>query len=140
MTSLYPDWHGLCVQELCPSPAPASSVCRPTLTGTVCVSRSSAPPLPCPGLQCLSAYPDWRAPCVASGRLVLGAGVGLLCQLLLVYSGSSRTLQHVIEVSPSSWLQEQLADVCSRWVGQLAAVQLAPVAGHLFRVWRGRFD
>ncbi|KAF0297494.1 Zinc transporter 6-B [Amphibalanus amphitrite] len=56
-------------------------------------------------------------PDVATGRMVLGAAVGLLCHLLLVYSGPSRTLQHVIEVSPSSWLQEQFADVCSSLCG-----------------------
>ncbi|XP_037077437.1 zinc transporter 6-A-like [Pollicipes pollicipes] len=51
-------------------------------------------------------------PDVVTGRLVLGAATGLFSHVLLVYAGRNRTLEHVIQVSPSSWLQEQFADVC----------------------------
>ena len=50
-------------------------------------------------------------PFYSRGRLILGASVCLVTHLLTIYLSPNTALNHVMEVSSSSWLQEHTADV-----------------------------
>ncbi|XP_038073288.1 zinc transporter 6-A-like [Patiria miniata] len=48
---------------------------------------------------------------IHTGRLMLGAGLGLICHITVTYGANSKAFRHVIEASRSSWLQEHFADM-----------------------------
>ncbi|XP_071505038.1 zinc transporter 6-like [Diadema antillarum] len=53
-----------------------------------------------------------QPPEIHTGRLMLGAILGLFSHLVLLYGSSNQAFSHVSSASKSSWLQEHFADIC----------------------------
>ncbi|PIK62295.1 putative zinc transporter 6 [Apostichopus japonicus] len=51
-------------------------------------------------------------PDIHTGRLMLGAALGLFCHMVVTYGNRNSALNHVSTSSKSSWLQEHFADIC----------------------------
>nr|XP_054759168.1 zinc transporter 6-like [Lytechinus pictus] len=53
-----------------------------------------------------------QPPEIHTGRLMLGAILGLFSHLVLLYGSRNQAFSHVSTASKSSWLQEHFADIC----------------------------
>ena len=49
------------------------------------------------------------------GRLLVGTVFGLAVHLVLTFCINNRAMNHVVDASTSSWLQEHMADMSERW-------------------------
>lgn len=50
------------------------------------------------------------------GRLLVGTVFGLVVHLVLTFCINNRAMNHVVDASTSSWLQEHMSDMSERWV------------------------